>query len=126
MPPDSEWYGEPHTLIVHEVNLSDPLLDDENLGDYDLEHPPSCTKTVHTYEFAAYGGESPTVVEWDCDIARHEAESGLASSLRYSGTPITGPGTYRIQSWGRKTWYPSAGAYEHDNGVGLMDPGAAS
>ena len=43
---DSEWYGEPHTLIVHEVNLSDPLLDAENLGDYDLEHPPSCTKKM--------------------------------------------------------------------------------
>jgi hypothetical protein len=124
---ENEWYGEPHTLIVHEV---EPLSGDEDPGyrelDYDLEHPPSCTKRVYTYEFACFGGESPTVEEWDCDLAQHEAEAGLAGSLSYSGTPVTEPGTYRIQSWGRKTYYPSAGAYEYDGGVGLVEPEEAT
>jgi hypothetical protein len=125
---DSEWYGEPHTLIVHEV---EPLSGDEDpgyreLGDYDLEHPPSCTKKVYTYEFACYGNESPTVEEWDCDVALHEAECGLAESLSYSGTPVTEPGAYKIQSWGRKYYVWDAGAYEYDGGVGVMDPEATA
>ena len=114
---DSEWYGEPHTLIAY--------FDGGELT-YDLEHPPSCTKSVYTYEFATGGAESPTVVEWDCDIAWHQAESGLFESLSHSGTPVTEPGTYRIQGWGRKTYYPVAGTYEVDNGVGLMDPEEAA
>jgi hypothetical protein len=63
---------------------------------------------------------NPCAAEWDCDVDRHEAEAGIAFSLRYSGTPITEPGTYKIQSWGRKTYYHSAGAYEYDGGIGLM------
>jgi len=115
---EDEWFGEPHTLTVHEVTPDDPL--DDGLRDYDLEHPPSCTKKVYTYEFATYGSESPTVEEWDCGIAEHEAESGLAGTLKYSGTPITEPGTYRIQAWGRKCWTELG--YEYDGGVGLMEP----
>ena len=113
---DSEWYGEPHTLIAY--------FDGEGLT-YDLEHPPSCTKKVYTYEFACYGGESPTVEEWDCDIYWHETESGLFESLASSGTPVTEPGTYKIQGWSRKTYYYWAG-YEHDAGVGLMEPETAA
>lgn len=116
---DSEWYGEPHTLTVHEVTPPAGEFDYGEL-DYDLEHPPSCTKSVYTYEFATYDGESPTVEEWDCDLARHEAEGGLAFCLSYSGTPITEPGTYQIQSWGRKCYVWEAGAYEYDGGVGVV------
>jgi hypothetical protein len=109
--PDSESFGEPHTLTVY--------FDGDELT-YDLEHPQSCTKKVYAYEFACYGGESPTVEEWDCDVAWQEGESGLFESLSYSGTPVTEPGTYRIQGWSRKYYVPAYGAYEHDSGVGVM------
>ena len=113
---DSEWYGEPHTLIVRSVRPpAGPLLDDDDL-EYDLEHPASCKQEEADY------GSGITVFEWTCDVAFHEAD-GLLSSLRYSGTPITEPGTYRIQGWGRKTYHPSYGAYEYDGGVGVMDTG---
>jgi hypothetical protein len=107
---EDEWYGEPHTLIVHEVTLPDGPLDDGDLGDYDLEHPPSCKQAEK------YGGH---VLEHTCDVAHHETGSGLAYSLRWSGTPITEPGTYRIQGWGRKIWTECGD--EYDGGVGLMD-----
>lgn len=109
---DSEWFGEPHTLVAY--------FDDDGLT-YDLEHPPTCTKKVYTYEFACVGGESPAVEEWDCDVFHYATESGLFECLEYSGTPITEPGTYRIQGWGRKTYYHGAG-YEVDTGVGVMEP----
>jgi hypothetical protein len=119
---NDEWFGEPHTLIVHEVTPPDGPFDDGDL-DYEIEHPPSCTKTVHTYEFACADGESPTVEEWDCDVFTHETEAGLAGTLRCSGTPVTEPGTYQIQSWGRKiSVWDAIGGYEYDGGVGLMDP----
>jgi len=110
---DSEWYGEPHTLTVHAAHAPHGPLDDGCL-DYELEHPQSCKES----DSALYGA---MVREYTCDVAHQEQESGLASSLRYSGTPITEPGTYRIQSWGRKTYYYGAG-YEYDGGVGVMGP----
>jgi hypothetical protein len=112
---DSEWYGEPHTLIVRSVRLPGGPLDDGEL-DYDLEHPPSCKQEEH-------GSGGHTYTAWTCDVAGHEDE-GLAFSLRYSGTPVTEPGTYRIQGWGRKTYYHEYGAYEYDGGVGVMTPEA--
>ena len=112
---ENEWHGEPHTLIVHAV---EPLSGDEDPGyrefEYDLEHPPSCKQ-----ERSGDGGNS--YLYWTCDVAFHEVSSGLASSLAYSGTPITEPGTYRIQVWGRKTYYHGSG-YEYDGGVGVMEP----
>ena len=46
---------------------------------------------------------------------------GLPWSLRYSGTPITEPGTYRIQAWAGKTHLPPAYHwYQYDDGVGVM------
>ena len=123
---DSEWYGEPHTLIVHSVTLPEGPFDDGEL-EYEIEHPPSCTESVHTYEFASGDGESPTVTEWDCDLFTHVLESGIEGALRSSGTPVTEPGTYQIQSWGRKipVWDAIDG-YEYDGGVRLMDPEEAA
>ncbi len=109
---ENEWHGEPHTLIVRSVHLPHGPLDDGCL-DYDLEHPPSCKQ-----ERSAGSGD---YLYWTCDVAFHEVSSGLASSLAYSGTPITEPGTYRIQVWGTKTYYHGSG-YEYDGGVGVMDP----
>ena len=108
---NDEWYGEPHTLTVHEVQPSTSLLSDTDLGEYDLEHPSSCKQEEHHLGYMRY----------TCAVSYAEEEAGLASSLRYSGTPVTEPGTYRIQSWGRKTYYYWAG-YEYDGGVGVMDP----
>lgn len=101
---DSESYGEPHILIVHEIS--------EDGWDADLIHPLSC-KT------------EPGSDEWACDVAWHRAQTGLREALKYSGTPIAEPGTYRIQGWSRKTYYHGAG-YEHDAGVGVMEPEAAA
>lgn len=118
---DSEWYGDPHTLIVHSVRSPTgplDLLDDDDL-EYDLEHPPSCEQEERNY------GGGVTGLEWTCDVAAHESD-GLAASLRYSGTPITEPGTYRIQGWGRKTYCRDFGGYEYDGGVGVMEPEAAA
>ena len=111
-----EWSGEPHTLIVRSVRLPDGPLDDGELTDYDLEHPPSCQQE----ECEDWGGV--TCMQYSCDAAWYERQGDLAFSLRYSGTPITEPGTYRIQGWGRKTYSHEYGAYEYDGGVGVMDP----
>ena len=111
---DSEWAGEPHTLIVRQVHLPHGPLDNGCL-DCTLEHPASCTK-----ETTGDGEHSYT--QYTCDVAHQERESGLASSLRYSGTPVTEPGTYQIQGWGRKSYYHESGTYEYDNGVGLINP----
>ena len=116
MPADSEWYGEPHTLTVHEVTPPIGEFDDGEM-DYDLEHPPSCKQ-----EERVYGG-GVTALEYTCDVDHFE-DSGLPFSLRYSGTPITEPGTYRIQGWGRKCW--TEAGYEYDGGVGVMEPETAA
>ena len=55
---------------------------------------------------------------WTCDVAHIEGD-GLAFSLRYSGTPITEPGTYQIQGWGTKSYHHEMG-YEYDGGVAVM------
>jgi len=113
-----EWHGEPHTLIVRSVRPPDGPFDDGEL-DYDIEHPPSCKQ-----EESGDGEHSYMV--WTCDVAGHAGDVGLEFSLRYTGTPVTEPGTYRIQGWGRKTYVPDYGAYEYDGGVGVIEPEAAS
>lgn len=115
---DSEWYGEPHALTVHSVRLPDGPFDDGGL-EYDLDHPPSCKQEEHGY------GGGVTVTEYTCELAWHERDAGLAGPLRYSGTPITEPGSYRIQSWGRKYYVWDAAAYEHDGGVAVVEPEGA-
>ena len=110
MSADTEWHGEPHTLIVHSVRLPDGPFDDGGL-EYDLEHSASCGQEERQYL---------GVLEYNCDVAANESDIGLASSLRYSGTPITAPGTYRIQGWGTKKYYWDSG-YEYDGGVAVMD-----
>jgi hypothetical protein len=107
---DSEWYGEPHTLTVSSVRLPAGDLDDGEL-EYEITHPPSCKQEERRY---------PGVLEYTCDVAHSESECGLAFTLRYSGTPVTQPGTYRIQGWGSKTWYHEHGAHEYDGGVAVM------
>ena len=112
MSDEDEWFGEPHTLTVHEVTPPGGPLDDGSLDDYDLEHPPSCKQEESHLGYMA----------WTCDVGHQEEQSGLAFSLRYSGTPIIKPGTYRIRAWSRKWHVPDYGTCEYDGGVGLMDP----
>lgn len=103
-----EWHGEPHILTVTEVTLPDGPLDDGSM-EYEIEHPPTCKEQ----EFDGYS-------HYVCDVATNIDGAGLPFSLRYSGTPITKPGTYRIQAWGSKTYVPWCG-YEYDGGIGVMD-----
>ena len=105
---DSEWYGEPHTLTVHKVCPHEGPLDDGSHGNYELKHPPSCEQEEHHLGYTRY----------TCAVADQEEDCGLAWSLRYSGTPITEPGTYRIQAWGRKS--RTQLGWEYDGGVGVM------
>jgi hypothetical protein len=113
---DREWHGDPHTLIVHSVvRPPDGDCDDGEL-DYDIEHPPSCKQEN-------YGDAGRfTVMVWTCDVGGHIADGGLEFSLNYSGTPVTEPGTYQIQGWGRKTYCHEYGADEYDGGVGVVGP----
>lgn len=112
-----EWHGETHTLIVRSVRPPDGPLDDGEL-DYDIEHPPTCRQEE-------VGEGEHAYMAWTCDVAGHAGE-GLEFSLSYSGTPVTEPGTYQIQGWGRKIYVPDYGADEYDGGVGIVEPEAAS
>lgn len=95
-----EWEGEPHTLAVRSVRLPAGEFDDGEL-DYDLEHPESCDQET-------------------CAVAEQEGESGLPFSLRYSGTPVTEPGTYQIRAWGNRCYDSYYGAWEYDGGVHVI------
>jgi hypothetical protein len=111
---DREWHGEPHTLVVRAYTPpTDGLWNDEYL-DYEIQHPASCRQ-----ETAGEGEHSYLV--YTCDIAYHEEDCGLAFALRYSGTPVTEPGTCRIQGWGRKIWTECGD--EYDGGVCIIDEG---
>lgn len=111
MPRDEEWTGEPHTLIVRSVRPPGDSYDDGELEDYDVKHPKSCKQEK---SYLGYWRHT-------CDVAHDEEECGLASSLRYSGTPITEPGVYRIQGWGNKHYSWEYGAYEYDAGVTVLE-----
>lgn len=113
----TEWFGEPHTLTVLSVEPPSGPFDDGEL-EYEIEHPATCKVETRGAGEHAYD-------EHVCDIAHNIDAVGLACSLRYSGTPITEPGTYRIQGWGTKTYFPQAG-WEYDTGIGVMDNAAVS
>jgi hypothetical protein len=111
MPADQEWAGEPHILIVHSVSSLPGRTFLSAELDYDLEHPQSCALGDIGYGDYCLG--------YTCAVAWNEQECGLAESLHYSGTPITEPGTYAIQAWGRKFYVFGAG-YEYDSGVAVI------
>ena len=90
---DSEWYGEPHTLIVHSAHAPHGPLDDGCL-DYDLEHPSACQK-----EQVGEGDNS--YWEWTCDVAHDE---GTAASPPRCAIPAR-----RSQSRGLTAYRRGAG-----------------
>jgi hypothetical protein len=107
---DEAWTGQPHILTVRSVRLPDGPLDDGALEDYDIRHPRSCKQEKHYLGYWHY----------TCDIAHDEEECGLSFSLRYSGTPVTEPGVYRIQGWGNKHYSWEYGAWEYDAGTAVI------
>jgi hypothetical protein len=109
---DGEWAGELHTLTVHAVRAPAGPLDDGDL-DYDIGHPPDCKQ-----EEVDYGSDTVRVLAYTCDVAGIERDGGLAFTLRYSGTPVTEPGTYQIQAWGQKYWTECGD--EYDNGIAIV------
>jgi hypothetical protein len=113
---ENEWYGEPHTLTVHSVTPPDSPFDDGEI-ESELEHPPTCKQEERTF----LGGGGNGMLIYTCAVAEMEAEFGLLWCLKYSGTPITEPGVYRIQSWGNKTYHHEYG-YEYDAGIAVMEP----
>jgi hypothetical protein len=112
----SEWEGEPHTLIVRSVRPPDGPLDSGDLTDYEIQHAPGCKQEQHGEGDHAY-------MDWACDVAWYQREGDMAFCLSYSGTPVTEPGTYQIQDWGRKYYVHDYGAYEYDGGVGVVPAG---
>lgn len=115
MPKDEEWEGEPHTLVVTAVRLPEGQFDDGEL-DYEVQHPESCPQEE-------FGWPPNTYTGYSCDVAQIISDTGLEFALKYSGTPITEPGTYAIRSWGLKYYVWDAGAYEYDNGIGVVSEG---
>ena len=96
---DSEWEGEPHTLTVHAVDLPESHFDNGDLH-YDLEHRPPASRKNRPTEARRL------VMEYTCELAVNEAESGLSFSLRYSrhahhrarrlSDPVVGPEVLRL------------------------------
>lgn len=114
---DSEWEGEPHTLIVRSVEPPAGPFDNAHL-DYEIQHPPACRQEER-------GNGANTYMAWTCELSFYETEADLAFCLSYSGTPITEPGSYQVRSWGRKSYIWDYAAYEHDGGVAVMTEAAA-
>ena len=117
MTADSEWYGREHTLIVHEVGEDIGFgYPGKEIEDYEIIHHPTllgCPTKRITRDGEVQG------IAYECDIGVMEFSMGLAFSLSYSGTPITQPGTYKIQGWGTKYWTELG--YEYDGGIAVVD-----
>ncbi len=110
-PDPGSWQGAVHTLTVRKIRPPLDRFDDGEL-DYDLAHPAGC-------ETRAATGGAGEYTQYTCDIAQTEGDVGLAFALRYSGTPVTKPGTYAVRGWGSKTYYHECG-YEYDAGVEII------
>jgi hypothetical protein len=106
-----DWEGEIHTLTVHAILPPEEVIGEEDL-DYDIEHPSSCKRMEETTS------DGHGVVWWDCEVDPSVVD-GLAESLRYSGTPVTEPGTYKIRGWGAKYWTECGD--EYDGGVVIAE-----
>jgi len=104
----SEWEGAVHFLTVTAAEPPDGPFDNWHL-EYEIAHPWSCKQASHYLGFE----------EYTCDVAYHESESGLAFCLHYSGTPVTKPGFYLIQGWGRKYVHWELGP-EYDASIGVI------
>lgn len=109
---NKEWEGEPHTLTVVSVTPPEGPFDYGEL-EYEVQHLESCKQET-------FGFGPDTYVAYVCDVGEIISDVGLEFALDYSGTPVTVPGTYSIRAWGRKYYVWDYGAYEYDNGIGLV------
>lgn len=114
----TEWVGAIHTLIVWQVCDDEPFFGIV-IEDYDLEHPVSCKMEPYPS-----GPDGETSLGYCCDVAYQENEYGLSDALDKS--EITGPGTYRIQCWGRKYYVWDAWAWEYDGGISVCEDAMTS
>jgi len=89
-----------HTLVVMRVTPPRGRFDDGSLG-YRLLHPSGCNRA-------------------QCIISDCIASTTLAFALSYSGTPITVPGSYRIEGWWIRSWDDWYGGWEYDSGVRVV------
>lgn len=109
-----EHYGEPHILVLHSFEPPTGQFDDGDM-EYEIEHPSSCEQV----EVRGFDGE--TWLTWaNCEIQAELEHIELPFTLKYSGTPITEPGRYRVQSWHSRSYIYEYG-YEYDGGIGVMD-----
>jgi hypothetical protein len=108
-------YGEAHVLTVTAVRAGTAEAGWGAELDYVLGHPAVC-KTVPDTSY----GPDTGLVQWDCAVAAHEREAGMAVLLAEAGTPVTEPGTYVVRAWARQ--YRTGGQLqhtEHEAGVGI-------
>lgn len=103
-------YGPIHTLIVHVVGDDDEPFHINDFEDCEIQHPAEC-KQVHD--------EVLDADRYECGVSFNLENVGLRFSLRYTGTPITEPGTYRIQAWAETI--RGFDYTEYDGGIGVVE-----
>ena len=102
-------FGPVHKLTVHKVGQPYGPFDTSEFEDYEIEHPPEC-KTVHD--------DMLDCMRYECGVAYNVEGAGARWSLKYTGTPVTEPGEYRIQAWSEV--YRGFDYAEHDGGIALV------
>lgn len=106
-------YGPIHTLIVTDVGEPYGPFDTGEFVEYELQHP-GCK-----HEDADMGGYTWEV--WHCGVGHEQREGCLRWSLHYTGTPITEPGSYKIQAWAETI--RGFDYVEYDGGVAVITDG---
>jgi len=93
--------GEVHTLVVRVVGDHEPhpvtaYEKCRNFEDYEIEHLPTCEVRYGMYA---------------CHVGFEERDLCIRWTLEFSGTPVTEPGTYRIQAWEETVLMPGFTEY---------------
>lgn len=109
-----EHQGEPHVLVLLAVTPSTGPFSDGEM-EYEVEHPPTCKQE----EVEQWEGFKE--MRFTCDLQAELDNIDLPFTLKYSGTPLTEPGRYRVQTWHTKSYIFDYGTYEYDGGIGVID-----
>lgn len=111
----NEHCGDPHVLVLYAYEPPAPgdVFSDGEMQ-FDIEHPPTCALGQEEDPY----GEGLT--SWTCDVQDDLDNVGVPFTLKYSGTSITEPGRYRVQSWKRRIHIYEYG-WEYDGGIGVLD-----
>jgi hypothetical protein len=97
----------PHVLIVRDVGEPYGPLSTDEFADFEVEHPGCPT-------FERWDGGTG----YDCAVGQQDS---IRWSMHYSGTPVTEPGRYLIESWCDSYYVWDYGCTEYDGGVVLVD-----